>query len=91
MYRIVPFHKLKHGYTYFIQCGTVGIFYSYDEEKTYALFCKKVKEDLYVLHLVRKDEPILIRSILPSIQQSMEQRALLCLLKRITGDDAFSW
>ena len=51
MYRIIPFHKLKHGYNYFIQCGAVGVFYSYDEEKTYALFCKKVKEDLYLLYL----------------------------------------
>jgi hypothetical protein len=91
MYRIVPFHKLKHGYNYYIQSSAVGIFYSYDEEKTYAIFCKKVKEDLYMLHLVRKDEAILIQSILPSIQQAMEQRSLSCVLKRITGDDTFSW
>jgi hypothetical protein len=91
MYRIVPFHKLKHGYTYFIQAGEVGNFYSYDEEKTYAFFCKKVKNDLYVLHLVRKCEPILIHSIIPVIQQAMEQRALLSVVKGITGDETFSW
>jgi hypothetical protein len=70
-------------------CGT---FYAYDdEEKSYALFCKKAKEDLYLLYLVRKDEPIYIESILPSIQQAMEQRALQTILRNIIKDDSFSW
>lgn len=93
MYRIVPFASLKKGYDFFIDYDkSCGAFYSYDdEEKSYALFCKKVKEDLYILHLVRKDEPIYIQSVIPSIQQAMEQRALTILLKRITGDAFFVW
>jgi len=93
MYRIVPFSSLKKRHTFFIETNqSCGAFYAYDdEEKSYALFCKKIKEDLYILHLVRKDEPIYIQSVIPSIQQAMEHRALTILLKRITGDESFFW
>jgi len=91
MYRIIPFHKLKIEHPYFIQSGEIGVFYSYDEKKSYALFSKKVKEDLYLLHLVRKDEHIFIQSIIPSIQYNMEQRALSSILKDITKDETFKW
>ena len=69
-------------------CGT---FYAYDEEKSYALFCKKAKEDLYLLYLVRKDEKIYIQSIIPSIQQAMEDRALKTILRNIIKDESFVW
>jgi hypothetical protein len=95
MYRMVSFSSLKKKHSYFIESNTMqpcGTFYSYDgEENTYALFCKKVQEDLYLLYLVRKDEHIYIKSIIPSIQQAMEQRALQTILKRITGDETFLW
>lgn len=90
MYRRVPFSNLKKEHSYFIY-SPVGTFYSYDENKTYALFCKEVKNDLYILHLVHKEEPIYIESIIPSIQQAMEQRALQTILRNITGDNTFSW
>jgi hypothetical protein len=95
MYRVVSFYSLKKDHSYFIQSNTMqscGTFYAYDdEEKLYALFCKKAKEDLYLLYLVRKDEKIYIQSIIPSIQQAMEQRALQTILKHITGDESFKW
>lgn len=95
MYRRVSFYSLKKNHSYFIESNTMtpcGTFYAYDdEEKSYALFCKKAKEDLYLLYLVRKDEPIYIESILPSIQQAMEQRALQTILRNIIKDDSFSW
>jgi hypothetical protein len=95
MYRKVSFYALKKDHSYFIESNTMspcGTFYAYDdEEKSYALFCKKAKEDLYLLYLVRKDEPIYIESIIPSIQQAMENRALQTILKHITGDESFKW
>lgn len=95
MYRIVSFYSLKKNHSYFIESNIMqpcGTFYAYDdEEKSYALFCKKAKEDLYLLYLVRKDEKIYIQSVIPSIQQAMEQRALQTILKHITQDDTFSW
>jgi hypothetical protein len=90
MYRRIPFSNLKKHHTYFLD-SPIGTFYSYDENKTYALFCKEAKKELYILHLVHKEEPIYIKSIIPSIQQAMEQRALLFILKNITGDHFFSW
>lgn len=95
MYRMVSFYSLKKKHSYFIESNTMqpcGTFYAYDgEEKSYALFCKEVKEDLYLLYLVRKDENIYIQSIIPSIQQAMENRALQTILKHITQDESFSW
>jgi hypothetical protein len=92
---MVSFYSLKKKHSYFIESNTMqscGTFYSYDdEENLYALFCKKVKEDLYLLYLVRKDEPIYIESIIPSIQQAMEQRALQTILRNIIKDDSFFW
>jgi len=91
MYRIVPFDKLKK-HTYYTKDKEIfGIFYSYDETKTYALFCRQLDIDYYDLHFVKKEEPIFIKSILPSIQQAMEDRSLLCILRKITGDETFKW
>ena len=93
MYRIVPFHKLKK-HVYYIkeeEMYTCGVFYSYDDTKTFALFCSQIDIDYYDLHFISKENPIFIKSVIPSIQQAMEDRALTIILRNITGDETFSW